>query len=115
MQPKQLTLFEVKTKIEIHDVENNLQSQAILEKNKIHFSKQCMIIYNALISGYRLTTSMALIGIEVNGEIHKIGDLRRRIKDLKDNGIKISEQLNKDRYKVWYMSDEDKKINTIIL
>lgn len=112
MNTKQLSLFDtlIFENISSHK-ENNIQSQEILEKNKHHFSKQCEIVFTLLMNGVRLTTSKALIGIRVNDKIHKIGDLRRRIKDLKDAGVNISEILNKDRYKVWFMNDDDKNNN----
>lgn len=111
MPQVQLTLFNGNNFSNVvHTKENNEQSQKILNANKTIFSAQCNIVYKALMSGIRLTTYKALMGIRIDDKIYKIGDLRRRIKDLKDfkgGGISISEILNKERYKVWYISEQD--------
>jgi hypothetical protein len=57
--------------------ENNIGSQEHFEANKSKFSRQCKIVYEALLRGEKLTTTQALLE-------YRIGDLRRRIKDLKD-------------------------------
>ncbi len=62
---------------ELNHVENNIDSQKHFEENKERFSNQCKIVYEALLRGERLTTTKALLN-------YGIGDLRRRIKDLKD-------------------------------
>lgn len=112
MQTKKLFLFDDNKFENISNhKENNQESQKILEKNKNHFSKQCEIIFTLLMQGVRLTTYKALLGIRHGEKIYKIGDLRRRIKDLKDAGVNISEILNKERYKVWFMNEEDKNNN----
>lgn len=78
--------------------ENNSESQNVFDRNIEHFSKQCRIVYSALNRGERLTTASALID-------YGVGDLRRRIKDLKDNyGItNIREKMLDGRFKEWYM------------
>ena len=58
-------------------VENKISNQEHFERNKDKFSKQCKLVYEALLRGEKLTTTQALIN-------YGIGDLRRRIKDLKD-------------------------------
>lgn len=62
---------------QLDHIENNPGSQKHFDENKEHFSNQCRIVYEALLKGERLTTAKALIQ-------YGIGDLRRRIKDLKD-------------------------------
>ena len=62
---------------QLHHTENKISNQEHFEANKEKFSKQCKIVYEALLRGERLTTAKALIH-------YGIGDLRRRIKDLKD-------------------------------
>lgn len=57
--------------------ENNKDSQEHLEKNKKKFSNQCKKAYEAMLKGERLSTVSALLN-------YGIGDLRRRVKDLKD-------------------------------
>ncbi|SED09532.1 Helix-turn-helix domain-containing protein [Tenacibaculum sp. MAR_2009_124] len=80
--------------------ENNPESQDNLDKNKKRFSKQCQKVYDALLRGKRLTTVSALLK-------YQIGDLRRRIKDLKDtHKINIKDKWVKtdgSRYKEYYM------------
>jgi len=63
--------------IDINHHENLPENQIHFNENKEHFSKQYIIVLQALQRGERLTTITALIK-------YKIGDLRRRIKDLKD-------------------------------
>lgn len=62
---------------ELDHIENNPGSQKHFDENKEHFSNQCRIVYEALLRGERLSTKRALL-------LYGIGDLRRRIKDLKD-------------------------------
>lgn len=78
--------------------ENNLESQQHYEKNKKAFTNQCAIVYDALKRGERLTTHSALL-------IYKVGDLRRRIKDLKDiYGIPVkSEYKSGTRFKEYFL------------
>lgn len=58
--------------------ENNSDSQALFKANEPRFRGQCQTIMKAFMRGEKLTVATALIN-------YKIGDLRRRIKDLKDN------------------------------
>ena len=78
--------------------ENNAESQAIFDGNVDHFSKQCKLVYKLFKSGVRLTVYSALVE-------YGIGDLRRRVKDLKDvykvSGIK-SQYIN-GRCKEWWI------------
>lgn len=77
--------------------ENNIQSQAILNANKEHFSKQCEIVLLALRRGERLTTTSALMK-------YSVGDLRRRIKDLIDyHGIEVKTKLIEGRFKEYFL------------
>ncbi len=88
----------VNFKTEIIHKENNAESQSIFEVNKDRFSRQCQIVYDALMRGERLTTTIALVEYEV-------GDLRRRIKDLKDMwNIPIQSELIKGKYKEYYIN-----------
>lgn len=61
----------------IYHLENNIESQNNFDANIDKFSNQCKIVFKALSRGERLTTTKALLE-------YGIGDLRRRIKDLKD-------------------------------
>ncbi len=77
--------------------ENNIESQQIFDTNKTHFSKQCIIVLDALKRGERLTTTTALLK-------YGIGDLRRRIKDLIDiHKIDVKAELQQGRFKVWFL------------
>ncbi len=62
---------------QLEHLENNPGSQKHFDENREHFSNQCRLVYEALLRGERLTTTKALLN-------YGIGDLRRRIKDLKD-------------------------------
>jgi hypothetical protein len=85
-----------------HQQENNHASRVHLEENREKFSRQCQQVYDLLISGVRLTMKSAI-------NEYGIGDIRRRIKDLrdiakiegiKDRWIKVD---NKNRYKEWWI------------
>lgn len=84
--------------IEIIHHENLPENQHHFNENKKHFSKQCIIVLQALQRGERLTTITALIN-------YKVGDLRRRIKDLKDyHKIEIETSfVPGTRYKEYYL------------
>ncbi len=60
-----------------HRTENNHLSRRHLEENREHFSAQCQQVYSLLKSGVRLTMKSAI-------NEYNIGDIRRRIKDLRD-------------------------------
>lgn len=85
-----------------HRDENNHDSRRHLEENRDKFSRQCALVYSLLKSGVRLTMKNAL-------NEYNIGDIRRRIKDLrdicgvediKDRWVKIED---KTRYKEWWI------------
>lgn len=79
--------------------ENNISNQEHFERNKEKFSNQCRIVYEALLKGERLTTTKALID-------YKIGDLRRRIKDLKDIwNVPVESQLVDGHYKEYFITN----------
>ena len=77
--------------------ENNPESQEHLEKNAVKFSNQCKRVYEAFKRGERLTTSEALIK-------YGIGDLRRRVKDLKDHyGVPVKSERIGGNYKEYWL------------
>ena len=84
---------------QINRRENNQSSQNILEKNEIKFRGQCKTIMQAFFRGERLTTTRALLD-------YGIGDLRRRIKDLKDvyGVMGLEYKLLEGRYKEWFLN-----------
>ncbi|TDO68781.1 helix-turn-helix protein [Flavobacterium chryseum] len=82
---------------DLFHIENKISNQEHFERNKERFSNQCRIVYEALLRGERLTTTKALID-------YKIGDLRRRIKDLKDIwNVPIRWEYKKGKYKEFYL------------
>jgi translation initiation factor 1 (eIF-1/SUI1) len=78
--------------------ENNNDSQRLFEKNEKRFRGQCKIIMDAFRRGERLTVVKAM-------QKYRIGDLRRRIKDLKDNyGVdNIKSEMIGHGFKEWYL------------
>lgn len=87
----------VQLSFQIHDRENNSDSELILKANKERFSNQCRIVYDALLRGEKLTTASALIK-------YGIGDLRRRVKDLVDyHGIEVKSELIEGRFKEYFI------------
>ena len=84
---------------ELYHNENNPESQEQFNINKKQFSNQCKIVYEALLRGERLTTTKALIQ-------YGIGDLRRRIKDLKDIwDIPVKDEYVKGKFKEYYLNN----------
>lgn len=83
--------------LDLFHIENNSESQAHFEANKDKFNRQCRIVYQALIRGERLTTAKALIK-------YGVGDLRRRVKDLRDYwDVPIQSTLIEGRYKEYFL------------
>lgn len=83
--------------IEYSHIENKVSNQEHFEANKGKFSNQCKIVYEALLRGERLTTTKALID-------YRIGDLRRRIKDLKDIwDVPIESRFIDGKFKEYYL------------
>lgn len=76
--------------------QNTRENQSILEGNKERFNRQCQTVLDALRRGEELTTSSALLR-------YSIGDLRRRIKDLRDAGIDIKDELIEGRFKKYFL------------
>ena len=78
--------------------ENNIVSQRNFEDNEPRFRGQCKTIMEAFKRGEKLSVVDAMIN-------YNIGDLRRRIKDLKDNygvvGI-VGEMIGKG-FKRWHL------------
>jgi hypothetical protein len=95
-------LFTNQPKIDferLSHIENKVSNQEHFEANKDKFSNQCKIVYEALLRGERLTTTKALIH-------YRIGDLRRRIKDLKDMwDVPVESQMVEGHYKEYYLNN----------
>lgn len=84
---------------ELNHVENKISNQEHFERNKEKFSKQCKIVYEALLRGERLTTTKALLN-------YGIGDLRRRIKDLKDIwNVPIKDEYVEGKFKEYFLTN----------
>lgn len=85
--------------------ENNLTSQLTFEAHEKKFRGQCKLIMEIFLNGQSLTVAEAMIR-------YNIGDLRRRIKDLKDNykvkGI-ISKTHAKSGKKTWWLDINEYK------
>lgn len=80
----------------VHQKENNPESRAILETNREHLNKQCKKVLELFEKGYRLTTGRALL-------LFQIGDLRARVRDLRDAGYDVKDELLKGRYKKYWI------------
>lgn len=82
---------------QLQHTENKISNQEHFERNKEKFSNQCRIVYEALLRGERLTTTKALLN-------YQVGDLRRRIKDLKDTwNVPIQDKYVEGKYKEFYL------------
>lgn len=76
--------------------QNNSESENILLSNEKHLSRQCHVVYEALLRGERLTT-----GIMYNK--YHIGDGRARIRDLRKAGIQVKDKLIENRFKEYFI------------
>lgn len=86
-----------------HTIEDTPQNQAFLRANRHRLSNLCQLMYNALMTGDRMTTYQA-------NQLFNQTDGRRRFKDLKDAGVHLSQEVVRG-HKVWYMSESDKIYN----
>lgn len=86
-----------------HHKENTAENQLHHDKHFYHFTGQDAFVLSLLKQGKHLTTMTALID-------YRIGDLRRRIKTLKDAGVNITADFLKDadgkqtRFKTYYIA-----------
>ena len=80
-------------------VENNQESNAILQENKDRLNKQCKYVLDLLKSGLRLTVREAILN-------YGIGDLRRRAKDLRDAGYPVKSKMLAGNFKEYYYEKE---------
>ena len=81
--------------------ENNKGSQAILDANLPRFSNQCKILFEYLKEGNKITVINAMMYL-------RIGDPRRRLKDLADKyGIEIESNLLEGRYKEYFLKEHE--------
>lgn len=98
------------TKI-VHTRENTVENEAHLNANRFHFTGQAAVVLSLLMRGVVLNTSLALTH-------YHIGDLRRRIKDIKDyykehpeGATEIDEMFMYDkdgkrtRFKIWFIRE----------
>jgi hypothetical protein len=76
-------------------IENNPESQQMLDDNFVRFAKQDLLVLNILLLGIKLDTKTALLE-------YRIGDLRRRIKTLRDAGFPIKDIKPYKRFKLYY-------------
>lgn len=104
----QQDLFSQNELFPIHKRESNQESQNILNANRKRFSRQCQILFDALMRGERLTS----FGCALQ---YKIMDARRRFCDLEQSGIKISERLIDNHFKERFFTEEDKIHNRKLL
>lgn len=88
--------------LEIHDRENNEDSQSFKDENAGKFKEACMKVLRLLNQGKRLTVKDAIAE-------HDIASLPRRIADLREGGIKnikdawVKNAAGKRLYKEWWM------------
>lgn len=90
----------------VHLFENNAASQCHLDDNRVHFSKQCLKVFDWLMTGEGLTVLWAAN----NG----VASLPRRIKDLKACGVLIDDSWSFAmcaKVKYYYMTKEQIEFN----
>lgn len=91
---------------EVHSRESNPASEAILNENRKRLSKNCQTLYDAMMRGEILNSVLV-------SSTYGIIDFRRRICDLKDNGVKMQWEKSKmgKGLRNWFMGEEDKIFN----
>lgn len=82
--------------------ENSKVNQRHHDNNITHFAKQDQLVLTLLQGGFKLSTGSALLK-------YKIGDLRRRIKTLRDAGIPVSDEYplkdgKRSRFKRYFLN-----------
>lgn len=87
----------------VHLHENNVESMENLAASYERLSKQCKKVFDLLMNGKSLTTESALV-------VYKVFSLPRRILDLKQKRVKISDRWD-DKVKVWWMTEADRSYN----
>jgi hypothetical protein len=91
-------MITMQIEIDFTHPHNNRESELMFDENIEHFENQCKKVLRALKRGEKLTTTIALLK-------YGIGDLRRRIKDLKDTyhvDVK-ADFINGTRFKEYYL------------
>ena len=94
---RQLEVFPI-NEFRTHKRDNTPENQVYLEKNRERLSNQNQLVWDILCRGERLTCRRAMIE-------YNIGDLRRRIKDLKDTGHDIDSIWLKGRFKEYFKAE----------
>lgn len=91
---------------EVHSRESNHENEAILNENRKRLSRNCQTIFSALMRGEVLNSVLV-------SSTYRIIDFRRRICDLKDNGVRMQWEKSKmgKGLRNWFMSEEDKIFN----
>lgn len=87
----------------LHGKENNALSQAFLDEHRIKFNNKCKQTFERLIAGERLTV--------LHAANTGISSLPRRIKDLREFGVIISDEwivVNESEVIRYYMTEADK-------
>jgi hypothetical protein len=79
-----------------HTAENNQESRANLERNRVRFNAKCLEVYRRLMAGEQ----MDVLGAANSG----IASLPRRILDLRESGVLIDDRWEMGR-KVYYIAD----------
>jgi hypothetical protein len=93
-----LTLFDIPD-----HKHNNAESEKQFKEHKGHFNNQCQVVYDYLMDGGNLDVIKAMTEL-------RIVDLRRRIADLKEQGVLITDDKIQGGHgaKFWYMTFADK-------
>lgn len=96
----------------VHLRENSPLSQSHLDANRERFTASCFEVLKALVKGLELTTDNAK-------ELCGTRSLPRRLKDLRDMGISISDEWilinGRKSHMKWYMSESDKSKSLEVL
>lgn len=88
---------------EVHQREDNPESQKYLAAGRKSFSRQCRILYDAFMAG----------GI-INTLNSPVSDFRRRRQDLTDvNKVRITLHSTDGKLKQWHMNENDREYNRL--
>ena len=98
-------MIQLTLNLTIHQKESNPVSQAFLDEHREQFSHDTFKVLSELVNGRTLDYKTAL-----NEGL--TGDLRRRIKDIRDMNIPVSDNWvstqNERKFKQYFMKESDK-------
>lgn len=88
------------SEIKVHEKERGEENQMDLDKIRPRLFYSCQKIYEYLMKGHKLSGYKMTLKFGIT-------ETRRRIKDLRDSGVKMSFTKNNRGAKEWYMTEDE--------